>query len=145
CGGGGDRGDPVEAVDDHEQDHAGVHLVRQQPRQQQETHAAEAVVGDQELARVGLVGQPSGGDGAGDVEHAHDGQEARRGGGGHAVIVGGGDEVDADQPVGGRSADGERDRQRPELPPSGRVREPFEGACDRAAGGAGRRDVGGRV
>ena len=49
-----------------------------------------------------------------DVEDPDDGQQARRGGFRHAVVVGGGNEVGADQPVGGGAADGEPGHERPE-------------------------------
>ena len=134
-------GHPVQAVDDDEHQHAGLHRGRQQPGQHQQTDAPEEVVAGQQDPRVDLVGERAGHDGAHDVEDADQGQQAGGRGHGHAVIVSRGHEVGADQSVGGRPADRESAGQRPEGPGLGGVPQRPQGALDRA-GRVGSRRVG---
>ena len=124
-------GHPVQAVDDDEDEHAGLHRVGEQPGQHQQPDAPEEVVDRQQDPRVDLVGQRAGDDGADDVEDADQGEQPGGGGLGHAVVVGGGDEVGADQPVGRRAADGEAAGQGPEGRGSARVAQRQRGRAGR--------------
>ena len=130
-----DRRDPVEAVDDDEEDHARMDRVREQPRQEQQADSPERVVRDEEDPGIELIGQPAGEHGADDVEDPDDREQTGRRRCWHPMVVGRGDEVDADEAVRRRSADRERDGQSPERPVPGSEEEPCEGAS-RGAGAA---------
>ena len=109
-------------------------------RQEQQADAPEAVVHEEQLARVPAVGQPAAGERAHEVEEAHDGQRPGGRDGREAVVHGVRDEVLADQAVGGRAAHEERAGQEPEVArPHGPAHDPRLGrrhVGDRALGGA---------
>ncbi len=125
-------------------DHAGVGGVAEQLGQDQQRRAPQGVVDAQQHPRVDAVAQPAGEDRPGDVEDADDGQERGRDRFGHAVVVGGRDEVGADQAVGGRAADGEAAGQVPERPGAGGVAQRPDRAGGRPRPWRGRRAAGAR-
>ena len=84
-------------------------------RQEQQAHAPEAVVDEQEAARIDAVGQPAARDRADEVEEAHDRERARGGHGGEPVVDRVRDEVLADEAVGRGAADEERAGEEPEV------------------------------
>src|SRR5690606_18326341 len=135
--GGRDGGHPVEAVEDDEDPDAGFGGGGEQRGQGHEGQAAPEVVDHEQDAGIDPVGEPAGQDGAGDVEQADGGQQARGDGGRHAVVVRGGDEMGADQAVGAHAADGEATREQPEGGDAG--------AAEQAGGSGGEAAVGQRV
>ena len=117
----------------------GCTVAAEQPGHDEQRQPAQEVVAEQQVAAVDAVGQPAARDRADDVEDADQREQAGARGRRHAVVVGGGDEVGADQPVGRPAADPERDEQDPERPASGRL--PQHASASRAGarvGGAGR-------
>jgi hypothetical protein len=107
------RRDPVEAVEDDEEDQAEVRRA-EDVGQREEAQAAERVVPEEQDARVVAVGEPAGAGRADDVEHADDGKQARRGNLAQPVIDRGRNEVGPDQPVRRRTADEEAAGEQPE-------------------------------
>jgi hypothetical protein len=100
--------------------------------QEQQAHAPEHVVHEEELARVEAIGQVAGRDRADEVEHAHQRERAccarRR----EPVVDRVGDEVLPDHAVGSGAADKERAGEEPELRPAdGASHDPGVGSrCD---------------
>ena len=121
--------------------------------QVEQADAAEAVVQEQQAARVEAVAQPAGRDRADEVEGAHQGERPARRGRREPVIDGVRDEVGADDAVRGRAADEERAREQPELRRAdGAAHDPGIGALREraigrvlAAGSAPRRRQGSRA
>ena len=89
--------------------------MRQRGVQPQQRNAAQAVVPEQQPARIEAVGQPAGADGADHVEHADHGQQPGAAHLAQPVVGAGRDQVRTDQAVGRGAADEERSRQQPEV------------------------------
>ena len=111
---GRDRGDPVEAVEDGEQRQP-EHLGLERLRQPEQREPAEAVVPEEELARIESIRQPAAGRGADEIEYAHHRQQAGGAHFGDAVVHAGRNEVRTDQAVGARAADEEAAGEEPEV------------------------------
>ena len=101
---------------------------RVQPEQRD---AAQAVVPEQEPARVVAVGQPARRDRADDVEHADRGEQAGALHLREPVVRAGGDEVRADQAVRGRAADEEREHEQLEVTPRRELPQRRDGVAER--------------
>ena len=107
-----DGGDPVEAVDEREEQKP-LHVVDQ--RKGEEAERAKAVVAGEQLAIVVAVGEPARGKRANDVHRAEECDRARRGHLGEAVLDRVRDEVRSDEAVRRVAADEEARREEPEI------------------------------
>src|SRR5262249_34325125 len=138
-------GDPVQAVDEDEPEQAQP-AGAERRGQHQQRDAAQAVVPQQQPARVDPVGEPAGGKCAGHVEDADQRQQAGGGGLRDPVVVAGRDQVGADQAVRRGAADRERAGQQPERRAAGRLGQRPQRGADRVrrrGGGRGSRGGGG--
>ena len=114
--------DPVEPVEDDEGDQAEVRRADHE-REDEQRQAAQAVVPEEQPARVVAIGEPARAEGADEVEDADHGEQAGGRHLGHAVIHRGRDQVRPDQPVRRRAADEEAPREQPERRGAGRRHE----------------------
>ena len=109
-----DGGHPVQAEHHHDHQNRGFDRWPENHGQSEQREASKAVIDGKKLAGVESVREPTRAQRPDQVEEPHDGEKASSRGRVHSFVMGGGDEVRGDDPVGCPAADKESPRQNPE-------------------------------